>query len=348
MKFRLLIFYFFYFFLYTLNVGSYSFAAEEYPIVDFHVHDQDDESQNAIKAIGLNFPGFDELLKDPFFKSFYKHAMLISDSYLPSSFSVSDSCDTQPLNDFSSTNEKVSKAIQMDPAKLNGICGVDLRTADYLEKTSKCLAMPGFLGIKLHFSLSNVFISPELSKDGRIPKRFKEVAELVGKAKKMMLIHFNTPSGETFALRSGDMFDADKMAKNFDKAEVDTLMQVATEYPNAKFIIAHSGFGQSIGLAGLKIIGNYYRTHPEVPQNIYTDTSATDFGSTDFDLKLSEAWKAFGVKRVIFGSDFPTRDIQQAVNGIKNNNFLSGYEKQMILSENGSVLVEALRQDVSK
>lgn len=107
-----------------------------------------------------------------------------------------------------------------------------------------------------------------------------------------------------------------------DKEEVGSFFDLARQVPNSKIILAH-GLAQNITL--LK----------KAPANIYIEFSGITLAPKETGNYFIQYWRKFGIDRVLFGSDWPTFNL----NPKKHLQYLNSYqltdsEKKKILRDN--------------
>ncbi len=350
--------------LYTTILAVFipiAFADEKINILDFHVHQITPDEKELLK----NKFGFNLNIIKPIESKKYKREgqFLISSSYNSDLFFNNDPCnnDEQHSHSFTSKlNEAVSREAMSSDIETIGICGIDLREDDYLLNAENCLNLKKMKGIKLHFYVKNEYLIDPQGKQSETFRKFEKLLQLVNKKKGYLLIHFNTnknvPRTEVGMGVANASYEELMIGNN---EEVTALLEITKDNPNAKIIIAHSGLGQTIGLDGIKQIGMYYKTHPNVTPNIYIETSAilaSLAGATprvrprswppneEYYKELWKArtdvtnsWKAFGVERVLFGSDFPGDTLDNAIDLLNSNEDLTDAERNSILYQNGEV-----------
>ena len=258
--------------------------------IDFHVHfgmqihENLDEYESELQRI-LNYC---TTLK-------IQRAIIITPTYQQSRYDNNKS-------HIKATNAKISQLISAHPDRLLGLAGVSIHRDDAVEVAKECLELPGIIGIKLR----NFTLDPETNGNYFGPpmtmfERFEKLIKLAHRKKTIVLAHFS------------------------DDVKLETtmsLLQLMNKYPDAKLIIAHSGVSSFIGLEGLNYIGQEYEKFPQMPRNIYIDI-AKSFGMGSLGIHWDpkqekyihtakwsdakdyiQAWKTFGIDRVLYGSDY--------------------------------------------
>lgn len=202
----------------------------------------------------------------------------------------------------------LSEKIHSSNGKLFGFCGIHLGRPTFFEDASLCLSKPGMIGLKIY--QINLLDSDTVDK-------FERVVRLCNERRAILLVHFAPTKIQ------GELAETRRLQKPSDTSEVlngeiaqtEVLLNIMNGSPNASLIVAHSGVMQVIGLNGMRLIGNYYHSNPDVPRNIYADTSALTqtlsvFTSDlrDSNTKIFSALRIFGLERVVYGSDLPFTD----------------------------------------
>lgn len=110
------------------------------------------------------------------------------------------------------------------------------------------------------------------------------------------------------------------------------LEKVVTEFPALKVVLCHMGYPFANEANHMAF------TYP----NVYIEISCANFGKQLYNL-LRNAMDMAGTDKLLFGSDAASRPymIPYAVNNVKNLDFLSKKEKNMILEENAGRLIPA-------
>lgn len=103
---------------------------------------------------------------------------------------------------------------------------------------------------------------------------------------------------------------------------------VAESFPNAKFIIAHTGAGYNAFLKK-KCIEEFQKRRSD---NVYLDTAETSMND-QISKVLEEGIKKIGAERFLFGSDFPICHPKVLISFIRNMN-ITDEDKDLILGGN--------------
>jgi predicted TIM-barrel fold metal-dependent hydrolase len=208
-------------------------------------------------------------------KDQFKTSFLISPSFdITHGFSTVIPEWRRDLKYVSIMDKRVSSLIQKEPDKYIGLCGYNsLWKPDFsLKMVSECLKLPGMKGLKVHSHVGA--ISSKKSQQNLkdiLDQNFK-------KGPGVILWHL------------------------IEEEELDYLLSILREYPNTKFIIAHSMYDPKMVERVLEKEKKEGRFN-----NLYLETSATK------PEKMKESWVAFGMDRILYGSD----------------NFIESYDKQI-------------------
>jgi predicted TIM-barrel fold metal-dependent hydrolase len=161
-------------------------------------------------------------------------------------------------------DKRVSALVQKSPGKYIGLCGFsgEWKHDFSLKAVSDCMALPGMKGLKIHSHMGLV-----------------DTAETQQVLKRVLDQNFNKKPGVILWHLK-------------EESELDFLLSILKDYPNTKFIIAHS-MKDSKAISKIleleKLQGRF--------NNLYLETSDTD------PEKLKADWVAFGLDRVLYGSD---------------------------------------------
>lgn len=159
-----------------------------------------------------------------------------------------------------------------------GICLVNVLWPDIIDFAKRCRESSSIGGIKLHFDYENQSMQD--------PKFKAQLINLLDSLKDKLLfflIHFDY--------------------HHKPLAEAKVLFDFASKYQKQNFIIAHAA---EENFEVLVQIGNEFRANPGLRQNIYTEISTVFTVERFFSLnseKVIKAWREFGMKNVLFGSD---------------------------------------------
>ena len=217
-----------------------------------------------------------------------------------------------PSCDIAKANEFVFEQLKSNP----GSRGLILVTPNSpRDKVKEWLSKPGIVGFKPYYMFSTETPVFESSIEGYAPDWMWRMADERGL---IMTIHL---------VRKGAMSDPGNQAD---------LRQQCTKYPHAKIVLAHCarGFHAPNTIKGLKSISGF--------KNIWFDTSALCESDS-----IVAVLKAFGAKKLLWGTDFCVSEIRgKAINIGDNFYWLSpdmpGWEK--ITSCNPTLIgLESLR-----
>lgn len=171
-------------------------------------------------------------------------------------------------------DKRVSEIIQKEPKRYIGLCGFNAEwEGDFADRAvSYCAKLPGMKGLKIHSYIGLVESKKsQQSLKNILDHNFK-------KGPGVILWHLK------------------------EAPELDFLLSILKDYPNTKFIIAHSMYEPSM----VQKILDKEKTEGRF-NNLYLETSAAD------PRKMKDSWMAFGMDRILYGSD----------------NFIEGYDQQI-------------------
>ena len=180
-----------------------------------------------------------------------------------------------PTCDITAANEFLFEQLQANPGS-RGLLLVAPNSPR--EKVKEWLSKPGIVGFKPYYMLSTETPVSESSIEGYAPDWMWRMADECGL---IMTIHL---------VRKGALSDAGNQAY---------LQQQCTKYPRAKIVLAHCGrgFHAPNTLKGLKGISGL--------KNVWFDTAALCESDS-----IVAVLKAFGVKKLLWGTDFSVSEIR--------------------------------------
>lgn len=317
--------------------------AQSWQAIDFHMHYAGNFLKYAKRKVKDNDDIYDQS-NTLIFGKIYKQGILISDAFIPEYNSNGSIPNTHPFE----KNRSAAAQVKQSDGKLFGLCGADLRANEYLQVVEECLTLPGMIGVKLHFAATDIFLSKALAGTDRYFERTANIAKILGRKGGIILIHFNRTTPQP-----ADSTDT----RTGNPEETTALLNLAFDYPKVKFVIAHSGLFQAIGLQGIKQIGDAFKDLKHL-RNIYLDTAAAlgyaswkQLGENRFDAEptmwkentdLTEAWKAFGLEYILYGSDEPNTAFLNELASITHHPDLTTKEKHNILYKNAERLLNEI------
>lgn len=184
--------------------------------------------------------------EDSLNNTFLSHSLLLSSSYSINS-----------PKDFSNrlvADEDVSKIVSQYPLKFSGLCGLNLSWPDATEVLTKCLKMPGMVGVKIH-DLGD----PDSFSENDKFKALKEVLKIMSSRNLILLWH----------VRSDPSMDNEKFRR-----EVNKIIISSTLNKNIYFVFAHAVDSLDHTLH-LQIVLDSMRSLKTRPENIFIELSGT-------------------------------------------------------------------------
>jgi predicted TIM-barrel fold metal-dependent hydrolase len=250
----------------------------------------------------------------------FKRAFLISRSYTISKLNQNSGEDAWKSDESQvfRADKDVSDFISKYPDRFVGVCGVNLKWTNAYSYVDKCLSLPNMRGLKLRTDTDRTD-AVQISNS----EYFTRIGSLLTKIK----------NRNTFVLWH---FDA-------EGSEIDLAFELTKKYRNITFIFAHSMYST-------EAIEHWRRLEgAEKLQNVYLEIS-TFYANVAKTLNTgsAKAWKNFGIERILFGSDLSFNFLNSQgehglfVNIILESEELSNQEKNMILNDNGELLLDKL------
>jgi predicted TIM-barrel fold metal-dependent hydrolase len=169
-------------------------------------------------------------------------------------------------------DKQTSDITQKYPGRFIGFCGLNYtwEPTDAVKRVKNCLNLPGMKGIKMHSFSTTDELSLRVEK---VQKVIEKTLSEVSKEKPIVLWHIKP------------VVD--------NHAEITVLFTMALKYPEIKFIIAHSMYGEK----NIHYLLSLEDRNGKRLENLFLETSASDPNS------LKDAWIDFGLDRVLYGSD---------------------------------------------
>jgi predicted TIM-barrel fold metal-dependent hydrolase len=170
-------------------------------------------------------------------------------------------------------------------------CGIDPHASWAIEEVQRCKRI-GMRGLKIHTQAAGLSLQNPLDRE-----MVRKVVEAAGVVHLPVLIHANFPS------------------ENESKA----LLSLVEETPNTIFILGH-------------MMGKYFALLNKFhPKNAYIEGSAYFIAlSRSKPAELVATVRAFGVDRVLFGSDWPVFHPSETLARIRNTSFTDDEIDQMV------------------
>lgn len=251
------------------------------PKVDYHQH--------------LVSPAFAEVAKLPVFDAAallkrldgagVRQAVVLSMGY---SLADERKALTDPDRRTREENDWTSAQIAPTRGRLIGFCGVNPLREEALREISRCLALPGMRGLKLHFGNSGVSL-----RNPAHLARMAQVFRLVGKHKAPVLVHMRARGGENFGGPDAAIL-------------IRELLPLA---PESDVIVAHfGGAGPGYPAQADEVTAVFAsaieHNDPRVARTYFdVATILTKDSSADETAAVGRRIRQIGARRVLYGSD---------------------------------------------
>ncbi len=279
-----------------------------------------------------------------------KKALIISPSY------VIDSRFEQAGNEYpyrELRNKLTADLVAQDVSRFFGVCGMNHFWSDAVEVTSKCLKLPGMIGIKLRFSDGDRLV------DKNHFERIRLTLKENSKKAKVLLIHMPGEYPWAYYKKAIATSEEIKSARVMDNEDLDKLLALAKQFPLTQFVVAHSlnSFHLVEDLAAKsKGVNNIWIEVSTSLTTLLSDWSPYELSSPSWE-NYAKAWRKFNIDKILFGSDQLVGEARynlheydggemfdQQSETIVRNPFLSEDEKNKILHENGRNFIEVIGQ----
>jgi predicted TIM-barrel fold metal-dependent hydrolase len=204
-------------------------------------------------------------------------AVILSAGYFGAPVGLTDDANMAPENDF------VAADVARFPNRLLGFCGIDPLFSSALDEIDRCLALPGMVGVKLHFEASGINLTD--------PQHVSALAAVFDK-----LAEHDAPVL---------MHVSDEFGGPLDGARFVALSEILTSHPTVRVAHAHCAGNTDAAEIEfwLRVRGSGYD-----PETSFVDTSACLVFHSDAPLAQRElmVWRLrkWGIERVLFGSDY--------------------------------------------
>ena len=186
-------------------------------------------------------------------------------------------------------NDWTSQQVTHSNGRLVGFCSVNPLRKAALTEIGRCLALPGIVGLKLHFGNSGVTL-----RDSTIAQRMEQVFALANARHAAIVVHMRARGGTNYGADDAQLF-------------IDRLLPRA---PDVVVQVAHLAGGgefpdnaeQAMDVFAAAIERGDPRT-----RNLYFDqtTVATATTTPEDGARIARTIRRVGATRVFFGSDMP-------------------------------------------
>lgn len=186
-------------------------------------------------------------------------------------------------------NDWTSQQVMLSHGRLLGFCSVNPLRESALGEIDRCLALPGIVGLKLHFGNSGVSL-----RDTAMARRMERVFAVANAHHAAIVVHMRSRGGTNYGAEDAQLF-LDRLLPNAP----DVVVQIAHlagggEYPDYA--------DQAMNVFATAIERGDPRT-----RNLYFDqtTVATPASTPGDGAAIARIIRRVGVNRVFFGSDMP-------------------------------------------
>ena len=246
-------------------------------------------------------------------------------------------------------NQKTADLVAKYPGKLIGLCGLNYIWKDGAEITEKCLANPQMVGIKIRVAGEEAV--DRLTDKSTFDLITKSISHNRNKVR-TVLIHM--PDDYSWLNSTRSIRTEEELKREFKKniAEIKKLVKIGKMFPEIQFIIAHSlnsyelinELTKQLKANNLK---NFWIDVSTSLTNLIPDPMSGISRMSTLE-KFAEAWRRFGIRKILFGSDQITglhsiyrskhdqgSQFVKQYESITENPFLDLGEKYSILKYNG-------------
>lgn len=189
----------------------------------------------------------------------------------------------------SAENDWTSQQVTSSAGRLIGFCSVNPLRDTAMAEIGRCLALPGIVGLKLHFGNSGVTL-----RDSSIARRMEEVFALANARRAAIVVHLRSRTGTPYGREDAQLF-LDRLLPR----ALDVVVQVA-------HLAGTAGFPDYAEQAMDVFASAIERKDPRT-RNLYFDQTAvaTSESTPDEGARAARMIRRVGVQRVFFGSDMP-------------------------------------------
>ena len=189
----------------------------------------------------------------------------------------------------SEENDWTSQQVMSSNGRLLGFCSVNPLRDSALAEIGRCLALPGIVGLKLHFGNSGVSL-----RDSSTAHRMEQVFALANARRAAIIVHARARGGTPYGREDAQLF-------------LDRLLPNA---PDVVVLVAHlAGAGQFPAYAeeAMEVFASAIERGDPRTRNLYFDqtTVATSETSPEEGARIARMIRRVGPARVFFGSDMP-------------------------------------------
>ena len=207
-------------------------------------------------------------------------------------------------------NKKTSEVVMQNPKRFRGLCGYNSSWRDEIGVVSECLKLPGMVGIKVHSENDGTVATCE-------PDRFYKLIASIQHLKPIVLWH-TTP-----------------------EQSASDLYYFVRSFPKVTFVFAHSFYSPDF----VEEFAEIEKKSAKL-QNIFVEVSTIYANKIRLlEPRYVQAWRKFGMRRVLFGSDLgfiQSAELANMVDVYENSTELTSSERDMIFRYNASSLLNRI------
>ena len=185
-------------------------------------------------------------------------------------------------------NDWTSREVMKNAPRLIGFCGANPLRPVALEELERCLALPGMIGIKLHFGNGGVSL-----RDPAHLARIQQVFTLAQRLRAPVLAHMRSRGGANYGAEDARLF----------------LEQVVPMAPDIEVVVAHFG-GAGPGYPPqadevMAVFADAANRKDSLLRNVYFDvaTIVADESTPGDGALVAQRIRQLGLERVLYGSD---------------------------------------------
>jgi predicted TIM-barrel fold metal-dependent hydrolase len=189
----------------------------------------------------------------------------------------------------SEENDWTSQQVMRSEGRLVGFCSVNPLRDAALAEIRRCLALPGIVGLKLHFGNSGVTL-----RDSTIVRRMEQVFALANARRAAIVVHLRSRTGTPYGREDAQIF----LNRLLPRAP-DVVVQVA-------HLAGTVGFPDYAEEAMDVFAGAIERKDPRARRLYFDQTGVATSETTPKEgERIARMIRRVGPKRVFFGSDTP-------------------------------------------
>ncbi len=244
--------------------------------LDVHTHFASQKLSDIFTGDGLPAAGADDLVAR-LDEANIRRAVVLSGAYFGAPTGLTDDRNVAPENEY------VSAEVSRYPDRLIGFCGIDPLFPSAPAEVDRCFALPGMVGVKLHFEASGINLTDPVH-----VAALNAVFDKVAEHDAPMLMHVSDEYGGTP-----------------DSARFAALAAILTSHPTLRVVHAHCA-----GNNDASAIETWLRVRESgySPETSWVDVSAclVFFEDAPWSQRELLVWRLrkWGIGHVLFGSDY--------------------------------------------